>query len=79
MNVKRVFYMAALGMGAFLTQGCSVDATPTLPSFNVNYNFPLVGGAPILGELFLPSTPARPCRKKRCSPLLRIPMQPLSS
>lgn len=55
MNVKRVFYIAAVGMGAFLTQGCSVDATPTLPSFNVNYNFPLVGGAPIIGELFLPS------------------------
>lgn len=55
MNLKRVLCTALLGTGAFLAQGCAVDITPTLPSFNVNYNFPLVGGAPILGELFLPS------------------------
>ena len=55
MKFNRWCCMLFTGFAAMLGTGCSVDVTPTLPSFNVNYNFPLVGGAPIIGELFLPS------------------------
>ncbi len=55
MVLKRLLGSVTLAVAACFTSGCMVDISPTLPPLTVDYNFPLVGSAPIIGDLFLPN------------------------
>ena len=55
MSIARIATLFSVGVVGLLGSGCSIDITPTLPPQTFNYDFPLLGGVPIVGELFLPS------------------------
>lgn len=55
MITKRILGVLSVAVAGCFTSGCMVDISPTLPPLTVDYNFPAVGGLPIVGDLFLPN------------------------